>query len=134
MAKTGYCYTWYSVGALSNRSVASLYTVDERSYDAKIYSFTIILDESQAGGDPLLHRLHDRRPDAGIVFGTGISGALFVNFAQQAVQKVFTLASEDEISNAISGVESQLLSSASGEHYSHATHGITRCCWHIFIR
>ncbi|THC89877.1 hypothetical protein EYZ11_010665 [Aspergillus tanneri] len=104
MAKTGYCYTWYSVGALSNRSVASLYTVDERSYDAKIYSFTIILD-------------------AGIVFGTGISGALFVNFAQQAVQKVFTLASEDEISNAISGVESQLLSSASGEHYSHATHG-----------
>lgn len=69
----------------------------------------------------------------GIVFGTGISGALFVNFAQQAVQRVFPLASEGEVSNAISGAGSKLLTSASAEEYALAIHGITRAIQLAYI-
>lgn len=62
----------------------------------------------------------------GIVFGTGISGALFANYARQALVKVFPHANETEISNAISGVNSALLGSAGPEKMSLAIHGITR--------
>lgn len=62
----------------------------------------------------------------GIVFGTGISGALFVNSAQNALRDVFPDASEDEISNAISGVGSELLSSAGPEKELAGIQGITR--------
>ncbi|KAJ5216390.1 major facilitator superfamily domain-containing protein [Penicillium cinerascens] len=117
-------------------------TVDEHTSDAKIYGYTIIMGTGvgcfcQAGFAIAQMKV---KPEEipfcvgfmtvgqmmGIVFGTGISGALFVNFAQQALQQVFPLTSEDEISNAISGVGSQLLRSASSEDYAAAIHGITR--------
>lgn len=62
----------------------------------------------------------------GIVFGTGVSGALFVNSAQNALRAVFPHASETEISNAISGVGSELLRSAGPATELAGIHGITR--------
>ncbi|CAG7924820.1 unnamed protein product [Penicillium olsonii] len=142
MGKTGYYYPWYIFGAaLELIGGVLLYTVDEKTSDAKIYGYTILLGTGvgcfcQAGFAIAQMKV---KPEEipfcvgfmtvgqmlGIVFGTGISGALFVNFAQQALQKVFPSATEDEISNAISGVGSQLLRSASSEEYAAAIHGIT---------
>lgn len=62
----------------------------------------------------------------GIVFGTGVSGALFVNSAQNALRAVFPGASETQISNAISGVGSELLRSAGPVKEMAGIHGITR--------
>lgn len=61
----------------------------------------------------------------GLVFGPGISDALFVNFAQQTM-KILPMASADEDSNAASGVDSQLLKTATSEEHAAAIHGITR--------
>lgn len=62
----------------------------------------------------------------GIVLGTGIAGALFVNSAQDSLRAVFPDASEEEISNAISGVGSELLTSAGPAKEQAGIQGITR--------
>ena len=62
----------------------------------------------------------------GIVLGTGMSGALFINYSQQALVKVFPNASAGEISDAIAGIASQLINSSSADQKAQAIHGITR--------
>jgi hypothetical protein len=62
----------------------------------------------------------------GIVFGTGMSGALFVNYGQQALQRVFPNVSQTEIADALAGVGSGLIDSAKPDVKAEAIHGITR--------
>lgn len=62
----------------------------------------------------------------GIVLGTGMSGALFVNYGQRALAQVFPDVSADVISDALAGVGSGLIDSASPEVRAQAIHGITR--------
>lgn len=62
----------------------------------------------------------------GIVFGTGMSGALFINYGQQALSAVFPDASKEDISDALAGVGSKLIDSAPEAVKDAAIHGITR--------
>lgn len=116
--------------------------VDEHTSDAKIYGYTIILGTGvgcfcQAGFAVAQMKVKPTEIPfcvgfmtvgqmLGIVFGTGISGALFVNFSQDALRAIFPAADETQISNAISGLGSDLLQSAGAEREALAIHGITR--------
>lgn len=62
----------------------------------------------------------------GIVLGTGMSGALFVNYGQRALAAVFPDVPASEISDALAGVGSGLIDSASADVRAEAIHGITR--------
>lgn len=62
----------------------------------------------------------------GIVLGTGMSGAIFINYSQQALVKIFPDASASEISDAIAGIASELINSSSADTRAEAIHGITR--------
>ncbi|KAG2418430.1 hypothetical protein HFD88_001531 [Aspergillus terreus] len=143
MAKTGYYYPWYVVGAaLELIGGVLMYFVDEHTSDAKIYGYTIILGTGvgcfcQAGFAVAQMKVKPTEIPycvgfmtvgqmLGIVFGTGVSGALFVNSAQNALRAVFPGASETQISNAISGVGSELLRSAGPVKEMAGIHGITR--------
>jgi hypothetical protein len=143
MGKTGYYYPWYIVGAaLELIGGVLMYHVDEHTSDAKIYGYTIILGTGvgcfcQAGFAVAQMKVKPSEIPfcvgfmtvgqmLGIVFGTGISGALFVNFAQDALRAVFPGADETQISNAISGLGSDLLQSAGAAKEALAVHGITR--------
>lgn len=123
--------------------------VDENTSDAKIYGYTIILGSGvgcfcQAGFAVAQMMVKPNEIPwcvgfmtvgqmLGIVFGTGISGALFVNFAQQSLQKLFPTASAAEISNAISGVGSELLKSSGPEKAAEALHGIAHAIQFAYI-
>ncbi|RGP81354.1 aurofusarin rubrofusarin efflux pump aflt [Fusarium longipes] len=143
MGRTGYYYPWYIVGAAMELiGGVLLYTVDEHTSDAKIYGYTIILGTGvgcfcQAGFAVAQMKV---KPDEipysvgfmtvgqmlGIVFGTGMSGALFINYGQQALSAVFPDASKSEIADALAGVGSSLIDSASKSVRDEAIHGITR--------
>ncbi|PHH92661.1 hypothetical protein CDD83_6265 [Cordyceps sp. RAO-2017] len=143
MGSTGYYYPWYIAGsALELIGGVLLYTVDENTTNAKLYGYTIILGTGigcfcQAG-----FAVAQMKVDAseiaysvgfmtcaqmlGIVIGTGMSGALFINYSQQALARVFPQASASELADAIAGIASQLINSASAEKKAEAIHGITR--------
>jgi hypothetical protein len=116
--------------------------VDEHTSNAKIYGYTIILGTGvgcfcQAGFAVAQMKVQpDEIPYSvgfmtvgqmlGIVFGTGMSGALFINYGQQALSAVFPDASKSEIADALAGVGSGLIESASKADRDEAIHGITR--------
>ncbi|KAK1988890.1 major facilitator superfamily-domain-containing protein [Colletotrichum cereale] len=143
MGRTGYYYPWYIAGsALELIGGVLLYTVDEFTPNAKIYGYTIILGAGvgcfcQAGFAiaqmkvppaeiPYSVGFMTVAQMIGIVLGTGMSGALFINYAQQALGRVFPDVSASEISDALSGVGSNLIGSAAPEVRAEAIHGITR--------
>ncbi|KAF6815309.1 hypothetical protein CSOJ01_03572 [Colletotrichum sojae] len=143
MGRTGYYYPWYIAGsALELIGGVLLYTVDEHTSNAKIYGYTIILGTGvgcfcQAGfavaqmkvapGEiPYSVGFMTVGQMMGIVFGTGMSGALFVNYGQRALAKVFPHVSAGEISDALAGVGSGLIDSAPADVRAEAIHGITR--------
>ncbi|OHX00520.1 hc-toxin efflux carrier [Colletotrichum incanum] len=143
MARTGYYYPWYIAGsALELIGGVLLYTVDEFTSNAKIYGYTIILGTGvgcfcQAGFAVAQMKVPPTEIPysvgfmtvgqmIGIVLGTGMSGALFVNYGEQALKKVFPHVPDSEISNALSGVGSGLIDSATAEVRAEAIHGITR--------
>ena len=150
MGKTGYYYPWYIVGAaLELIGGVLMYHVDEFTSNAKIYGYTIILGTGvgcfcQAGFAVAQMKVKPSEIPycvgfmtvgqmLGIVFGTGISGALFVNLAQDALRTVFPGADETQISNAISGVGSGLLQSAGSAEKAMAIHGITRAIQMAYV-
>ncbi|KAF4429945.1 aurofusarin rubrofusarin efflux pump AFLT [Fusarium acutatum] len=119
-----------------------MYTVDEHTSNAKIYGYTIILGTGvgcfcQAGFAVAQMKVKPTEIPysvgfmtvgqmLGIVFGTGMSGALFVNYGQQALQRVFPHVSKTEIADALAGVGSDLIDSAKPDVKAEAIHGITR--------
>lgn len=143
MGKTGYYYPWYIVGAaLELIGGVLVYTIDENTSDAKIYGYTIILGTGvgcfcQAGfavaqmkvkpGEiPYSVGFMTVGQMMGIVLGTGMAGALFINYAQQALARTFPSASPQEIANAVAGVGSELINNAPPAVRAEAIHGITR--------
>ncbi|KAF5674782.1 major facilitator superfamily transporter [Fusarium circinatum] len=143
MGRTGYYYPWYIVGSLMELIGGVLmYTVDEHTSNAKIYGYTIILGTGvgcfcQAGFAVAQMKVKPTEIPysvgfmtvgqmLGIVFGTGMSGALFVNYGQQALQRVFPHVSKTEIADALAGVGSGLIDSAKPDVKAEAIHGITR--------
>ncbi|GJD00289.1 MFS drug efflux [Colletotrichum higginsianum] len=143
MGHTGYYYPWYIAGsALELIGGVLLYTVDEHTSNAKIYGYTIILGTGvgcfcQAGfAVAQMKVLPSEIPYSvgfmtvgqmiGIVLGTGMSGALFVNYGQRALAAVFPDVPASEISDALAGVGSGLIDSASADVRAEAIHGITR--------
>ncbi|KAL8408917.1 hypothetical protein RB594_007378 [Gaeumannomyces avenae] len=150
MGRTGYYYPWYIAGsALELIGGVLLYTVDENTSNAKIYGYTIILGTGvgcfcQAGFAvaqmkvaaaeiPYCVGFMTVGQMLGIVFGTGMAGAVFVNRAEQALAALFPNATKDDISNAIAGATSTLINSASPELRAEAIHGITRAIQQAFI-
>ncbi|KAI1018731.1 hypothetical protein LB503_005555 [Fusarium chuoi] len=117
-------------------------TVNEHTSNAKIYGYTIILGTGvgcfcQAGFAVAQMKVKPTEIPysvgfmtvgqmLGIVFGTGMSGALFVNYGQQALQRVFPNVSKTEIADALAGVGSGLIDSAKPDVKAEAIHGITR--------
>lgn len=69
----------------------------------------------------------------GIVFGTGMAGAVFVNRSEQALAALFPNATQNEISGAIAGVTSTLISSASPDLRAQAIHGIVKAIQQAYI-
>ncbi|KAI1918584.1 hypothetical protein LOZ65_004818 [Ophidiomyces ophidiicola] len=150
MGWTGYYYPWYIAGAaLELIGGVLLYTVDVKTSDAKIYGYTIILGTGvgcfcQAGFAVAQMKV---KPDEipfvvgfmtvgqmlGIVLGTGIAGAVFVNYSEQALAKLFPHASKTEISNSIAGVGSNLIRSAGTETAAKAIEAITRAIQLAYI-
>ncbi|KAK1659527.1 major facilitator superfamily domain-containing protein [Colletotrichum godetiae] len=143
MGRTGYYYPWYIAGsALELIGGVLLYIVDEHTSNAKIYGYTIILGTGvgcfcQAGFAVAQMKVQPNEIPysvgfmtvgqmIGIVLGTGMSGALFVNYGQRALAQVFPNVSADVISDALAGVGSGLIDSASPEVRAEAIHGITR--------
>ncbi|KAJ3525990.1 hypothetical protein NM208_g11401 [Fusarium decemcellulare] len=143
MGRTGYYYPWYIAGStLELIGGVLLYTVDEHTSNAKIYGYTIILGTGvgcfcQAGfAVSQMKVLPNDIPYSvgfmtvgqmlGIVFGTGMSGALFVNYGQQYLSAVFPDVPASEIADALAGVGSGLIESASSDARAEAIHGITR--------
>ncbi|KAM5343434.1 hypothetical protein ACJ41O_011971 [Fusarium nematophilum] len=143
MGRTGYYYPWYIAGAaLELIGGVLLYTVNEHTSNAKIYGYTIILGTGvgcfcQAGfAVAQMKVLPSEIPYSvgfmtvgqmlGIVFGTGMSGALFVNYGQRALAAVFPDVEAEEIADALAGVGSGLIESAPAEVRAEAIHGITR--------
>ncbi|KAK7440321.1 hypothetical protein CaCOL14_008017 [Colletotrichum acutatum] len=143
MGRTGYYYPWYIAGsALELIGGVLLYIVDEHTSNAKIYGYTIILGTGvgcfcQAGFAVAQMKVQPNEIPysvgfmtvgqmIGIVLGTGMSGALFVNYGQRALAQVFPHVSADVISDALAGVGSGFIDSASPEVRVEAIHGITR--------
>ncbi|KAH8907861.1 MFS general substrate transporter [Coniochaeta sp. PMI_546] len=143
MGKTGYYYPWYIVGAaLELIGGVLVYTIDENTSDAKIYGYTIILGTGvgcfcQAGFAVAQMKVKPSEIPysvgfmtvgqmMGIVLGTGMAGALFINYAQQALARTFPSASPQEIANAVAGVGSELINNAPPQARAEAIHGITR--------
>lgn len=62
----------------------------------------------------------------GIALGTGMAGAIFVNTAEQGLRVLFPTASDTEISAAIAGIGSDLISSAGPLIQAKALHVIAR--------
>ncbi|KAG8156488.1 hypothetical protein KVR01_013592 [Diaporthe batatas] len=150
MGKTGYYYPWYIAGAaLELIGGVLLYTVDEHTSNAKVYGYTIILGTGvgcfcQAGFAVAQMKVEPSEIPycvgfitmgqmLGIVFGTGLAGAIFVNRSEQALAVVFPNASKQEISDAIAGVASTLITSAPSEVQAQAIHGITRAIQLAFV-
>ncbi|KAJ9148980.1 Aurofusarin/rubrofusarin efflux pump AFLT [Pleurostoma richardsiae] len=143
MGKTGYYYPWYIAGsALEFIGGVLLYTVDEHTSNARIYGYTIILGTGvscfcQAGfavaqmkvkpGEiPYSVGFMTVGQMLGIVLGTGIAGAVFVNHAQQALSRTFPHASAGEVADAIAGVGGELITTAPPAVRAEAVHGINR--------
>ncbi|KAB5560109.1 major facilitator superfamily domain-containing protein, partial [Coniochaeta sp. 2T2.1] len=143
MGKTGYYYPWYVAGAaLELIGGVLVYTIDEHTSNAKIYGYTIILGTGvgcfcQAGFAVAQMKVKPTEIPysvgfmtvgqmMGIVLGTGMAGALFINYAQQALARTFPDASHDAIANAVAGVGSDLINNAPPALKAEAIHGITR--------
>ncbi|EQL01445.1 Major facilitator superfamily domain, general substrate transporter [Ophiocordyceps sinensis CO18] len=129
MGKTGYYYPWYIFGsALHLIGGALLYTVDETTADAKVYGYTILLGVGVGcycqAGFPVAQMKVAAKDMAssvgfmtvsqmlGIAVGTGMSGAIYVNTASQGLERLFPDATRQEISSALAGVGSNLITSA----------------------
>ncbi|TLD09734.1 hypothetical protein PspLS_11378 [Pyricularia sp. CBS 133598] len=150
MAKTGYYYPWYIFGAALNIiGGALLYTVDESTTMAKIYGYTIILGAGAGcyaqAGFPVAQVTVDPSeiPYAvgfmvvsqmmGISIGTGMSGALFVNYAHAGLEHIFPDSSAEEIASAVSGVSSELLAAADAETQARAISAIADALQNAFV-
>jgi MFS family permease len=150
MGKTGYYYPWYIVGAaLELIGGVLVYTINEHTSDAKIYGYTIILGTGvgcfcQAGFAVAQMKVKPSEIPysvgfmtvgqmLGIVLGTGMAGALFINYAQQALARTFPSASPQEIANAVAGVGSELINNAPPQARAEAIHGITRAIQLAFV-
>ncbi len=124
-------------------------TIDEHTSNAKIYGYTIILGAGvgcfcQAGFAVAQMKV---KPEEiaysvgfmtsgqmlGIVFGTGLSGALFINYSMQALQKVFPEAPAKAIADAIAGVGSDLIDKATPKVRATAIAGLTRAIDLAFV-
>ncbi|KAJ2897833.1 hypothetical protein MKZ38_004346 [Zalerion maritima] len=150
MGKTGYYYPWYIFGSVMELvGGVLLYTVDEFTSNAKIYGYTIILGTGVGcfcqAGFPVA-QMQVKPEDIpysvgfmtvsqmiGITLGTGISGALFVNQAQDGLAKVFPNATSAEISDAVAGVGSQLIESAIPAVRAEAIHLVTNAIQLAYI-
>lgn len=69
----------------------------------------------------------------GIALGTGISGATFVNIVHQGLEKLFPSATAQQISSAVVGVGSDLLSSSTPELAAAAVHEIATAIQDAFV-
>ncbi|KAK2022697.1 hypothetical protein LX32DRAFT_629449 [Colletotrichum zoysiae] len=149
MSKTGYYYPWYLFGsALQVIGAALLYTTDETTSDARIYGYTIILGTGVGcycqAGFPVAQVTVAAKDMAysvgfmtvsqtlGIALGTGLSGALFVNYAHQGLARIFPNASAEAISSAASGANSALLKDADVETRARAVHTIAGAIQNAF--
>ncbi|KAI6284783.1 hypothetical protein MCOR27_002545 [Pyricularia oryzae] len=150
MAKTGYYYPWYIFGAALNIiGGALLYTVDESTTMAKIYGYTIILGAGAGcyaqAGFPVAQVTVDPKdiPYAvgfmtvsqmmGISIGTGMSGALFVNYAHAGLERIFPDSPAADIASAVSGVSSELLAAADAETQARAISAIADALQNAFV-
>ena len=124
-------------------------TADETTSNAKIYGYTILLGTGvgcycQAGfpvaqvkvaASDIAYSVGFMTVSQmlGIAFGTGMSGAVFVNQAHDGLQRIFPNASADEISSAVAGVGSDVIDKASKETASAAIHVIALAIQDAFI-
>ncbi|KJZ77792.1 hypothetical protein HIM_02969 [Hirsutella minnesotensis 3608] len=150
MGKTGYYYPWYLFGtALQTIGAALMYTVDESTTNAKVYGYTILLGVGvgcycQAGFPVAQMKVTAKdipysvgfmtvSQMLGIAIGTGMSGAIFVNSANQGLERLFPAASSQEISSALAGVGSGLIHSAGPAAAAAAIHAIARAIQYAFL-
>lgn len=150
MAKTGFYYPWYVFGsALQLIGGALLFTADETTSNAKIYGYTILLGTGvgcycQAGfpvaqvkvaASDIAYSVGFMTVSQmlGIAFGTGMSGAVFVNQAHTGLHGLFPNASVEQISAAVAGVGSDLIDKASKETAAAAIHIIALAIQDAFI-
>lgn len=124
-------------------------TADESTSNAKVYGYTILLGTGVGcycqAGFPVAQMKVAASDIAysvgfmtvsqmlGIAFGTGMSGAVFVNQAHAGLQRLFPEASAEEISSAVAGVGSELISKASIETAAAAIHVIALAIQDAFI-
>ncbi|KAK3938034.1 major facilitator superfamily domain-containing protein [Diplogelasinospora grovesii] len=150
MGKTGYYYPWYMFGAaLQLIGGVLLYTVDENTSNARIYGYTVILGTGVGSfcqaGFPVSQMKVEAADIAysvgfmtvsqmlGIAIGTGMSGALFVNYAHEGLQQVFPNATSNQISAAVAGVGSTLIGSAEPGTAAVAIHTVARAIDFAFV-
>ena len=123
--------------------------MDETTPDAKIYGYTVLLGTGvgcycQAGFP--VSQVSVAAADLassvgfmtvsqmlGIALGTGMSGALCVNYVHQGLARVFPGAPAEAISSAASGVSSALLNSADAATRARAIHAIARAIQTAFV-
>ncbi|KAF5130825.1 Efflux pump DEP3 [Metarhizium anisopliae] len=146
MSKTGYYYPWYLFGT-ALQTIGD--TADEQTSNARVYGYTILLGVGVGcycqAGFPVAQMQVAPKDIAysvgfmtvsqmlGIALGTGISGAVFVNIAQQGLEKLFPNATVQQISSAVAGVGSDLLSSSTPELAAAAVHAIATAIQDAFV-
>ncbi|KAM4065484.1 major facilitator superfamily protein [Hirsutella rhossiliensis] len=150
MGKTGHYFPWYLFGAaLHLIGGALLYTIDENTANARVYGYTIILGVGvgcycQAGFPVAQMKVAAKDiPSSvgfmtvsqmlGIALGTGMSGAIFVNFANHGLERLFPNATPQEISSALAGVGSELVNSSGSDVAAAAIHAIARAIRSAFV-
>lgn len=116
-------------------------TVDKNTSNAKVYSYTILLGVEVGSycqfGFPVAQIKAGHKVAyavgfitvaqmLGIALGTGMSGAIFVNTAEQGMRVLFPLALDTKISAAIAGVGSNLILSAGPLIQAKAVHIIAK--------
>lgn len=123
-------------------------TVDETTADAKVYGYTILLGVGVGcycqAGFPVAQMKVAAKDMAssvgfmtvsqmlGIAVGTGMSGAIYVNTASQGLERLFPDATRQEISSALAGVGSNLITSAGPGVAAAAVHAIARAIQFAF--
>jgi len=119
-------------------------TIDENTSNAKVYGYTIILgigvgSYCQSGFSVAQMKAGPSAAEItfsvgfmtvaqmlGIAIGTGMSGAIFINTAEQGLRSLFPHASAADISAAVAGIGSGLISSAGPVVEAEAVHAIAR--------
>lgn len=124
-------------------------TVDESTEMAKIYGYTILLGTGVGcycqAGFPVAQVTVDASDIPysvgfmtvsqmlGISIGTGLSGALFVNYAHAGLEHVFPDSPAEDIASAASGVSSALLAAADAETRARAISAIADAILNAFV-